>query len=96
MSEIKALKRVSAYRTSDGVLHDTRIEAERHQGSLNLTAWLRENLKGLLTEDDAEVACHRMVTDASKVIDMLEAATKRGKEPDLLDQGEPEAGQEAA
>lgn len=39
-STIVALKRVSAYRTSDGMLHSERKAAVRHQAKLDLEAWI--------------------------------------------------------
>lgn len=76
MSDIKALKRVSAYRTTDGKLHDTRIEAERHQGKLDLIAWAEQSRGG---EAGPDALADLLIFDAPKVIEMLRSATKTAK-----------------
>lgn len=70
-TEIVALKRVSAYRSTDGKLHDTRLDATRHQARLDLASLL--DMAGVHASDDV---VDDMVGRAPEYMAALKAATK--------------------
>lgn len=79
MSEIKALRRVSAYSTTDDKLHSSRVEAERHQARLDIRGWIDSmpELKDTVPIDVQTVMCE----SAEFLIDRLRQATKPDPKP---------------
>jgi hypothetical protein len=76
-TEIVAVRRVSAYRTTDDKLHDTRPDATRHQAWLDLTAWLGNEIE--LTHDEAGSLARRLIEEApgeGGILDMLKKGSR--------------------
>jgi hypothetical protein len=74
MSEIKAMRRVSAYRTSDDKLHDTRPEAVRHQARIDLCQIVED--ESFASRMAAEEFVDSVLPQADHIIKLLRAATK--------------------
>lgn len=73
-SDIVAMRRVTAYRTTDDKLHDSRDAATRHQAVIDLTAWLM--LEAKLEHADADMLAEAMIEDSDTIARILRAANK--------------------
>lgn len=80
MADIKPMRRVSAYRTSDDRLHNTRPAAIRHQAELDLTAWLSTRIPGGDEQDAKELAI--LLIDNGPGEDGIIAMIRQGLTPD--------------
>ena len=78
MPDIVAMRRVSAYRTTDDKLHDTRPRAIRHQAELDLAAWLLNHIADAEAARDLALAIIDAGRGEGSVADMIH----RGLTPD--------------
>lgn len=73
-TDIVAMRRVTAYRTSDGELHDHRPDAQKHQARLDLIQIVTD--ESLLNSEAAADLIDAALRRAPEIIKLLRAASR--------------------
>lgn len=76
-TDIVAMRRVTAYRTTDGKLHDSRDEAQCRQAYLDLTAIIQEGDTTLSTTEEAGMIADALIMQSAEVLRLLRTIDKR-------------------